>query len=64
MKILTPEIKDLINAEIEKEVEKRIKEYPIHIKIDGIEVDQDSRVVRGGEIEIEINTPFFMSKAG
>lgn len=59
MGIFTEEINKLIDQEIEKAVEARIKEFPVHVKIDGVEVDLDSKIMDGGEIVIDISTPFY-----
>ena len=52
---ISNEIKELLDAEIEKEVERKIREFPVRVKIDGVQVDQDSREIVGGEMLIEIS---------
>ncbi len=55
---MSEDLKALFNKEIEAEVEKRIQEIPIRIKIDGVPVDIDSTNFEGGEVEIKVNKPF------
>ncbi len=56
---LSSEIMALISKDIEKEVDRQIKDYSIHVTIDGQEVDIDRLTIEGGEIDIDIDTPLY-----
>jgi hypothetical protein len=44
---------------IRAEVDRLIETYPIHIRIDGKDVDPDDITIAGGQIDIEIRTPLY-----
>lgn len=49
---------DRLKEEMGAEVDRLIEEYPIKLKIDGKDVHLDDIQIDGGEIEINIRTPF------
>ena len=48
-------IQDIINAEIEKEVQHRIKNYTIYVKANGMDVDILCVDTSGGEITVTLD---------
>lgn len=52
------ELTDIFEKIVNEEVAKRIKEYPVYVRIDGDLVDSCS-VIEGGQIEVNIETPIF-----
>jgi len=56
---LSPETLKAIEADIQKEVDQQIKDYPIYVVIDGQEMDIESIDKSGGEITIYLGHPLF-----
>ena len=52
-----------LEEHIQKEVERRIAEYPVHVTIAGEDVDIDSFDTTGGEINISINNPLYFHQS-
>ena len=64
MTILSPEVFALINIDIDKEIERREKDRPSRVFIDGVEFDIYSDDLGGGETCIHLKTPIFCSGNG
>ncbi|RJR07925.1 hypothetical protein C4588_06150 [Candidatus Parcubacteria bacterium] len=56
------EIKKMLEAMARKMADEEIKNYPVHVVIDGELVDADICDTTGGEIYIEIKTPLYFSE--
>lgn len=56
--VLTAETRKSIEADIEQEVDQRMKDYPIRVLIDGIDIDLTHVDKSGGEINIMIDDVF------
>tara|TARA_B100000614_G_scaffold5785_1_gene5591 strand:+ start:400 stop:645 length:246 start_codon:yes stop_codon:yes gene_type:complete len=53
-----------MEAVIQEEVERRMKDLPVHITIDGELVDVDACDIIHDEIYVEIKTPIFFNETG
>jgi len=58
------ELRCSIEAYIEAEVEKRIKDYPVYIHLDGYIIDQDDIEYNHGQIDVTLSSPIYMHKTG
>ena len=56
------ELRGSIEAYIESEVEKRIKDYPVYIHLDGCIIDQDDIEYSHGQIDVSLSSPIYMHK--
>ncbi len=60
-----PEIAKMgIEDAINKEVEQRLKDAPIHVFIDGMLVDIDNDVMASGERFLYLKSPVYVSETG
>lgn len=59
---LTSIIEKMVNDEVERRVELRIKSYPIYVRIDGQIIDH-GETFECGQIDIDIETPIFFPKS-
>ena len=53
-----------MEALIEDEIERRMKNLSVHMVLDGEEIDADVCDISEGEIYVEIKTPLFFSETG
>ena len=49
---------------VENEIDERIKDYPIYIFLNGVQVDVDNALISNGEVNIFINSPVADFKTG
>jgi len=53
-----------MEAYIEDEIERRMKNLSVHMVLDGEKIDAVVCDIDGGEIYVEIKTPIFFSETG
>jgi hypothetical protein len=57
------ELSKVLEAYIENQVSKRVKTYPVHVKINGEEISADIEY-SDGQINVIVDVPIFYLKSG